>query len=326
MFAALRSLSHRGKLTLTRPPPRSTDHATAVFWAVFYPQSCDCNVKPLTGKQRRTTLSAANECCVCEEQHKLLRAQSGRTDGSPVTNKQRRHGKSPPNSAERRYGCLCDALLCAFVCGNCALFGPLVRVLESCNCHGEVKRDAFVTSPIPLCVSFRVDVCGVRAPACVRVRFSRASKWQPRGTRGRGWSPAVRACFAAPLAAEAAGRAPAARLRGHFRMFYSRDASGFVTRCVHLKVYFQNNRKSHYGSGSSTCLSISSGAVLCCKLASVRLHSACSCGQSLKFIIIVDHSLPSDVKIQDCFCCVSLSGSRSKVRWRWARAAFRVPQ
>lgn len=49
------------------------------FWAVFSPQSCDCNVKPLTGKQRRTTLSAANECCVCEEQYKLLRAQRGQT-------------------------------------------------------------------------------------------------------------------------------------------------------------------------------------------------------------------------------------------------------
>lgn len=72
-------------------------------------------------------------------------------------------------------------------------------------------------------------------------------------------------------------------------------------------------------------VSISSGAVLCCKLASVRLHSACSCGQSLKFIVIVDQSLPSDVKIHDCFCCESLSGSQSKVRRRLARAAFRVP-
>ncbi|KAG7239209.1 hypothetical protein INR49_029962 [Caranx melampygus] len=41
--------------------------------------SCDCNVKPLTGKHRRTTLSAANEFSVCKEQYKLQRAQRGRT-------------------------------------------------------------------------------------------------------------------------------------------------------------------------------------------------------------------------------------------------------
>lgn len=59
--------------------PKLNRSCNGCFLAVFYPQSCDCNVKPLTGKQRRTTLSAANECCVCEEQYKLLRAQGGQT-------------------------------------------------------------------------------------------------------------------------------------------------------------------------------------------------------------------------------------------------------
>lgn len=60
----LTAVTQCGKLTLTKPPPCSTDFYNGWFLAGFYPQSCDCNVKPLTGKQRRTTLSAANECCV----------------------------------------------------------------------------------------------------------------------------------------------------------------------------------------------------------------------------------------------------------------------
>lgn len=86
----LAAVTQCGKLTLTQTPPAQRI-LQRLFLAGFYPQSCDCNVKPLTGKHRRTTLSAANECSVYKEQLKLLRAQ--RTDESPVTNKQRRHGK-----------------------------------------------------------------------------------------------------------------------------------------------------------------------------------------------------------------------------------------
>lgn len=171
------------------------------------------------------------------------------------------------------------------------------------DCHGEVKRDAFVTSPHPPLRRFpRRRVLGARArvracPFFFSLALANGNREGPEA--GAGVRPGA-LVFLPPSAASEPGPAPAARLRGHFRMFYSRDASGIVTRLparVDLKVYFQNNRKSHYGSGSSTCLSISSGAVLCCKLASVRLHSACSCGQSLKFIILVDHGLPSDLKI-----------------------------
>ncbi|KAG7509373.1 hypothetical protein JOB18_042636 [Solea senegalensis] len=56
-------------------------HIIEAFWRENEKsvKSCDCNVKPLTGKHRRTTLSAANECCVCRE---IVQATNPeRTDG-----------------------------------------------------------------------------------------------------------------------------------------------------------------------------------------------------------------------------------------------------
>lgn len=158
-------------------------------------------------------------------------ASPERTDESPVTNKQRRRGETPPIFGETQVPLPLWLAPSRLNC-NCALFWPLVRALVICNCHGEVKRDAFVTSPIPLCVSFRF-VCCVRAPACVHAcPFSCASKWQPRATRDRDWSPAVRAPFN-PFAAKATHCISAVDPRGHFRMFYYRDESAIVIRSVH---------------------------------------------------------------------------------------------
>lgn len=52
----LAAVTQCGKLTLTQTPPAQRI-LQRLFLAGFYPQSCDCNVKPLTGKHRRTTLS-----------------------------------------------------------------------------------------------------------------------------------------------------------------------------------------------------------------------------------------------------------------------------
>lgn len=87
------------KLTLTQPPPSLLNgffFTTAVFWLFFYPQSCDCNVKPLTGKHRRTTplrrqrmlRFSRNSTSCCEP-------REDRTDESPVTNKQTATRQTP---------------------------------------------------------------------------------------------------------------------------------------------------------------------------------------------------------------------------------------
>lgn len=52
----LAAVTQCGKLTLTQTPPAQRI-LQRLFLAGFYPQSCDCNVKPLTWKHRRTTLS-----------------------------------------------------------------------------------------------------------------------------------------------------------------------------------------------------------------------------------------------------------------------------
>lgn len=157
---------------------------TAVFWAVFFTQqSCDCNVKPLTGKQRRATLSAANErCCVREEQCKLLRAPE-RTDESPG-NKQTTAttAKSTDSSAAQvrrlppyRSPVRSQVVLC--YSATCVRFGRAVKLSRR-----EVKSNAFVTNPIPLSVSrslphprIRVCVCGELAPRVRACPFPRAS-------------------------------------------------------------------------------------------------------------------------------------------------------
>lgn len=57
--------------------------------------------------------------------------------------------------------------------GSVTLFCLLVCALAICNCHGEVKRNAFVTNPIPL-ASRSPSVCVLCARgslACVHVRF-----------------------------------------------------------------------------------------------------------------------------------------------------------
>lgn len=122
----LTAVTQCGKLTLTQPPLCSTDFHNGCFLAGFYPQSCDCNVKPLTGKQRRTTLSAANECCVCEEQYIQAAASPERTDESPVTNKQRRHGKL--HEFQRSAG------MAAFDTHLFIRLLPALRYLANCVC------------------------------------------------------------------------------------------------------------------------------------------------------------------------------------------------
>lgn len=50
------------------------------FWLFFYPQSCDCNVKPLTGKHRRTTpLRRQRMLRFARNSTSCWRAQRGRT-------------------------------------------------------------------------------------------------------------------------------------------------------------------------------------------------------------------------------------------------------
>lgn len=61
------------------------------FWLFSTHSHVICNVKPLTGKQRRTTLSAANECCVCEEQNELQPREDGRVPGNKQTTATRRN-------------------------------------------------------------------------------------------------------------------------------------------------------------------------------------------------------------------------------------------
>lgn len=59
----LTAVTQCGKFTLTQTPPAQRILQRLFFFpsGAFYPQSCDCNVKPLTGKHRRTTLSARRQ-------------------------------------------------------------------------------------------------------------------------------------------------------------------------------------------------------------------------------------------------------------------------
>lgn len=80
---------------------------TAVLGSLFFflnPQSCDCNVKPLTGKQRRgDPLRRHSERAPLRSRATVQASASPREDEAspPVTNKQRRRGKVHGFQAER---------------------------------------------------------------------------------------------------------------------------------------------------------------------------------------------------------------------------------
>lgn len=104
------------------------------FGWLFYPQSCDCNVKPLTGKQRRTTPLRRQR--MLRLQGTVRAACEPREDG-PVPGKQTTATRQTPRiEAEKQVRLFFKLHTRPFVYWRRYVIRLLVCALALCNCHG----------------------------------------------------------------------------------------------------------------------------------------------------------------------------------------------